>query len=219
MLVGAAKFEEGRDEGVAFVLDLTSSKRAEEVARESERRYREIQMELAHANRVATIGQLSSSIAHEINQPLSGVITNAETALLWLQGETPNIGQALAGLARIVRDGRRVNDVLGRIRAMIKKAPSPNDKVDINDAILEVIGLTHVEAIKSDVVVQTKLGQELPIIEGDKVQLQQVILNLTMNAIEAISAVDGGPKEVLISTANSESDGVIVGVRNSGARP
>ena len=217
VLVGAAKFEEGSDEGVAFVLDLTSSKRAEEVARESERRYREIQMELAHANRVATIGQLSSSIAHEINQPLSGVITNAETALLWLQGETPNIGQALAGLARIVRDGRRVNDVLGRIRAMIKKAPSPNDKVDINDAILEVIGLTHVEAIKNGVVVQTKLGQELPIIEGDKIQLQQVILNLTMNAIEAMSAVGGGPKEVLISTANSELDGVIVGVRDSGS--
>ena len=216
VLVGAARFEEGRDEGVGFVLDLTSSKRAEEAARESEQRYLEIQMQLAHANRVATIGELPSSIAHEINQPLSGVITNAETALLWLQAEMPNVGQAQAALTRIVRDGRRINDVIGRIRAMIKKAPSLKDKVDINEAILEVTGLTHGEAVKNGVLIHTQLGAELPVIEGDRVQLQQVILNLTMNAIEAMSAVDGEPKEVLISTANFDSDVVIIGVRDSG---
>ena len=216
VLVGAARFEEGRDEGVGFVLDLTSSKRAEEAARESEQRYLEIQMQLAHANRVATIGELPSSIAHEINQPLSGVITNAETALLWLQAEMPNVAQAQAALTRIVRDGRRINDVIGRIRAMIKKAPSLKDKVDINEAILEVTGLTHGEAVKNGVLIHTQLGAELPVIEGDRVQLQQVILNLTMNAIEAMSAVDGEPKEVLISTANFDSDVVIIGVRDSG---
>ena len=216
VLVGGARFEDGKDEGVAFVLDLTSSKKVEEAARESERRYRTVQMEMAHANRVAAIGQLSSSIAHEINQPLSGVITNAETASLWLQAQTPNVGQALAALARTVRDGRRINDVISRIRAMMKKAPAQKDKVDINEAILEVIGLTHGEALKNGVVVQSQFGEGLPVIEGDKVQLQQVILNLTMNAIEAMSAVDGGPKEILISTAKTEPNGIVVRVVDSG---
>jgi C4-dicarboxylate-specific signal transduction histidine kinase len=123
VLVGAARFEEGGSEGVAFVLDLSDSKRAEEAARESERRYREIQMELAHANRIATIGQLSASIAHEVNQPVAVTITNAQTALRWMSAQPPNMEKVRQALDRIVRDGNRAGDVIGRIRALINKAP------------------------------------------------------------------------------------------------
>ncbi len=191
-------------------------KKAEETARENEQQYRQIQMEVAHANRVAAIGQLSASIGHEINQPLSGVITNAETALLWLNGETPDVRQAVAGLSRVVRDGKRISDVVSQIRTLIKKSPPQKNSLDLNEAILEVVGLTHGEAVRNGVLVQTRLENRLPFIQGDKVQLQQVILNLTMNAVEAISAVDEEPREILISTTTTDSDIVIVGVRDSG---
>ena len=125
VLIGSARFEEGREQGVGLCARFASAREAEVKAHarvsSDTAKYR---WKLAHANRVATIGQLSSSIAHEINQPLSGVITNAQTASLWLQAESPNIAQALAALARIVRDGRRINDVISRIRAMIKKGAS-----------------------------------------------------------------------------------------------
>ena len=191
-------------------------KQAEETSRENERRYRQVQMEVAHANRVAAIGQLSASIGHEINQPLSGVITSAETASLWLNSQTPNLEEAQAALRRVVRDGKRVSDVVSRIRALIKKAPPQMDRLDINEVILEVVGLTHGEAVKNGVIIQTQLRKALPLIQGDKVQLQQVILNLTMNAVEAVSAIAGTPREVLISTARSKSGGIVVGVRDSG---
>jgi C4-dicarboxylate-specific signal transduction histidine kinase len=116
-------FEEDRNQGVSFVLDLTERKRAEAEARESERRYREMQMELAHANRVATTGQLTASIAHEVNQPIAAAVTNAQAALRWLDARPPDLDEVRQALARIVRDAHRAGDVIGRIRDLIKKAP------------------------------------------------------------------------------------------------
>jgi PAS domain S-box-containing protein len=215
VLVGAAKFKEGRDEGVAFVLDLTDSKRAEEAIRESEMRYREIQMELAHANRVATIGQLSSSIAHEVNQPIAATILNAQTALRQLSRQPPNIEKVRESLARIVEDGKRAGNVIGRIRELIKKAPSRRDWLDINETLLDVIGFTKGEVHKNSVSVHTQLAEALPLIQGDGVQLQQVTLNLIINAIEAMSTSDERSRDLHITTAKS-NDGVIVSVRDSG---
>src|SRR5208337_836691 len=141
VLLGVASLEEGENEGVEFVLDLTERKRAEAEARESERRYREMQMALAHANRVATMGQLTASIAHEVNQPIAAAVTNAQAALRWLGARPPDLEEVRQALARIVRDVNRAGDVIGRIRDLVKKAPPRTNSVDMNEAVREVIEL------------------------------------------------------------------------------
>jgi PAS domain S-box-containing protein len=216
VLVGAASFDQSGKQGVSFVLDLTERKRAEAEARESERRYREVQMEMAHANRVATMGQLTASIAHEVNQPIAAMVTNAEAARRWLNHRPANLEEAQQSLARIVKDGSRAGDVIGRIRELIKKTPPRKDGVDINEAIREVIELTRGEAVKTGVSVQMHLVEGLPLIHGDRVQLQQVMLNLIINAVEAMGSVRDGPRELLISTRQAEPGGVLVMVRDSG---
>ncbi|WP_041682067.1 AAA family ATPase [Cupriavidus sp. DF5525] len=215
VIVGAATFEASRKEGVAFVLDLTERKQAEERVRESERRYREVQTELAHANRVATMGQLTASIAHEVNQPIAATVTNAQAALRWLSAQPPNVEEVGQVLGRIIKDANRAGDVLGRIRELIRKTPPRKESVDINAAIREVIELTRGEATKSGAAVQTQLADGLPCIEGDRVGLQQVLLNLTINALEAMRGVSDGERELLISTGN-DTDCVLVTMRDSG---
>jgi len=216
VLIGVAAFEGSEDEGVGFVLDLTDRKKAERAVRESERQYHEAQIELAHANRVATMGQLTASIAHEVNQPITAAVTNARTALRWLRAQPPDIEEARQALDRIVKDGDRAREVVGRIRALVKKAPPRHDDLEINEAILEVIGLTRGEAVKNGVSVQTQLTEALPLVQGDRVQLQQVVLNLIINAIEAMSGVAEGARGLRVSTAKCKSDGVLVAVRDSG---
>ena len=195
--------------------DITERKRAEAEARENERRYREVQLELAHANRVATMGQLSASITHEVNQPITAAVTYALAARRWLSAEPPNFREVDDALSLIVKEGNRAGEVVGRIRALIKKAPARKDAVAINDAILEVIALTRTEAANNSVSVRTQLAEGLPRVQGDRVQLQQVLLNLIINAIEAMRDVGEEERELLISTRN-EPDGVSVEVRDSG---
>jgi PAS domain S-box-containing protein len=209
VLIGSAAFDEARDEGVTFVLDLTERKRAEAAARE-------VQLELAHANRVATMGQLSASIAHEINQPIGAAITYAQAGLSWLRAKPPNLEEALQALDSIVESSVRAGEVIDRIRALFKKAPIRNERLDINDGIREVIELTRGEVVKNDVSVQTDLADSLPLIHGDRVQLQQVVLNLIINAVEAMSGAGDGKRELLISTRGVAPQGVLVRVRDSG---
>jgi C4-dicarboxylate-specific signal transduction histidine kinase len=216
VLIGGTMFEKGRNQGVAFVLDLTERKRAEAEARESERRYREMQMELAHANRVATTGQLTASIAHEVNQPIAAAVTNAQAALRWLDARPPDLDEVRQALARIVRDAHRAGDVIGRIRNLIKKAPPRTNSVDMSEAVREVIELVRGEAVKNGVSLQMELRKGLPLIKGDRVQLQQVVLNLIINAVQAVGAIADGAREVLVTTAQADPDGVLVAVKDSG---
>ena len=206
----------GQEQGVAFVLDLTERKRAEENLRESERRYREAQAELAHVNRVTTMGQLTASIAHEVSQPIHAVAINAQAASLWLAAQPPDLEEVGKILARIVESSNRAGDVIGRIRALVKKAPQKKDRLEINGAIREVIELTRGETEKNGVSVRTQLADDLPLVQGDRVQLQQVILNLIVNAVQAMSGVGDGARELLISTGTAELDGVLVTVRDTG---
>ena len=215
VLIGGASFEERGHQGVAFVLDLTERKRSEAEASESERRYREVQMELAHVNRLATMGQLTASIAHEVKQPIAATVTNAQAALRLLESRSADLEEVQEALACIVGDGRRAGDVIDRLRALIKKAPPRKDRLEINGAIREVIELTRGEAVKNGVSVQMDLAEGLPFVQGDRVQLQQVILNLIINAFEAMS-VSEGAGELLISTRKAEKEGVLVAVRDSG---
>ena len=215
VLVGAVSFEDRSKEGAAFVLDLTERKRAEAEARDNERRHREMQMELAHANRLATMGQLTASIAHEVTQPIAAALTNAETALRWLGNQQPDLEEARQAIERIVNNTRRATGIVDRVRDLIKKAPARKDSLQINEAIEETIGLIGGEISKNRIRLQTRLEQNLPQIEGDRVQLQQVILNLIMNAVEAMSHMGEGARELLIST-EAEADGVLVRVSDSG---
>src|SRR5438876_2177178 len=205
VLVGGAAVGEEPQQAIAFVLDLSERKRAEAQARDAERRYRDMQMELAHANRVATMGQLTASIAHEVKQPIAATVSNAQAALRWLGRQPPDLEEVRQALAHIVQDGKRAGDVVGRIRDLIKKAPPREDRLDINEAVREVIELTRSEAAKSGVRVCTELADRLSLIQGDRVQQQQVMLNLIINAVEAMSGVSDGPRELLISTGASDA--------------
>jgi signal transduction histidine kinase len=195
---------------------LTERKRAEENLRESERRYREAQMALAHANRVMTMGQLTASIAHEVNQPIAATVTNAYAALRWLGSHAPDLEEVRQALDTIIKDGNRAGDVIGRIRALIKKVPPRHDRLDINEAILEVIEVTRSELLRNGVSLQTELAKGLPLIRGDRIQLQQIVLNLIMNSVEAMSEASKGSRDLLISTAEDISNGVLVAVRDTG---
>src|SRR6267142_439701 len=180
-----------------------------------ERQYREALMALAHANRVTTMGQLTASITHEVNQPITAAITYALAARRFLRAEPPNFREVDHALSLIVKEGRRAGEVVERVRALVKKVPARKDVVAINDAILEVIALTRAEAANNNVSVRTQLAEGLPRVQGDRVQLQQVLVNLIINAIEAMRDVGDEERELLISTRN-EPDGVSVEVRDSG---
>jgi len=216
VLVGAALFEERGDEGVAFVIDLTNRKNAEEAVRDSERRYMQVQTELAHANRLAAMGQLSASIAHEINQPIGSAITYANAASSWLRAQPPNLEEVQQALGFIVESGVRAGEVIDRIRALVKKAPPLKAPLNINEAILEVIALIRGELAKNGISAKTQLADSLPPVWADRVQLQQVVLNLLLNAIEAMSGMTEGARELLIRTEQTHSDAVLVSVQDSG---
>jgi PAS domain S-box-containing protein len=216
VLLGGATFGSREDHGVAFVLDLTERKQVEENLRQSERRQQKAQMELAHVNRVATMGQLTASVAHEVNQPIAAAVTSAEAGLNWLTARPPDLEEIRDAFERVIKAGNQAGGVIHRIRDIVKKVPVQKATLDINETLLETIALTGGELPRHRISLQTELATDLPKMWGDRVQLQQVILNLIMNAIEALSGADEGPREVLISTNRYESDGVLVAVRDSG---
>jgi len=209
VLIGGATFEQGGNEGVAFVLDLTERKRAAEALRES-------QEALARANRATTLGMLGASIVHEVNQPLGAIAASAAAGLRWLSAQPPDLDKARRSLERIVNDSRRASGVVGRLRALVKRQEPRKDRVDLNEAILEVLALTDDAVRRNDILVETSLAADLPTVEGDRIQIQQIVLNLVVNAIEAMSAVDGRRRQLAIGSAREDANAVRVEVRDSG---
>jgi C4-dicarboxylate-specific signal transduction histidine kinase len=181
-----------------------------------ERRYREMQMELARVNRVTTIGQLTASITHEVNQPLAATRNNLTAALNFLDRTPPDLVEVREALASAVKDNDRASTVVGRVRALMQKAPTQTDSINVNEAVREVLELTHGEALKHGVSVRTQLADGLPLIQGDRVQLQQVVLNLILNAVQAMGGVADRTREVLITTSQTEPNEVCLGVRDTG---
>jgi PAS domain S-box-containing protein len=188
------------------VIDITERKRAEEA-------FRTAQIELAHVTRVATLGEMTASIAHEINQPLGALVNNAGACLGWLDAE--NLEEARNSVALVMDDAQRASEIITGIRALVKKAPPQKDWLDINQIIREVIGLGQSEVQRNHVALETQLSDDMPLVFADRIQLQQVMLNLMMNAIEAMTQVTT-PRELLISSGADDSKSVLVVVRDSG---
>ena len=174
------------------------------------------QAELAHVTRVATLGEMTASIAHEVNQPLAAVVTNANACLRWLAHQPPDLAEARQAVGRIIKEGNRASDVIGRIRALVKKAPPRKDWVDINEIILDVIALSRSELHRNRVSFKPQLSNDLPLVLADRIQLQQVVLNLIMNGLEAMTELVDRSPELQVASARQESGGVLVSVRDSG---
>jgi C4-dicarboxylate-specific signal transduction histidine kinase len=179
-------------------------------------RLRDVETQLAHVDRLAAIGQLAGSIAHEVKQPIGAMIINAQTGRRWLDHGPPDLEKVGQVLNQIAKNGQHASEVIDRISALIKKTPLRKDRLEINGAIREVIELTHGEAVKNGVSVQSELADGLPLVQVDRVQLQQVMLNLILNSVEALSGIREGERKVLIGTVKDESHSVLVTVRDSG---
>jgi PAS domain S-box-containing protein len=192
------------------ITDVTEQKRAEEALRQA-------QAELAHVSRVTTLGEMAASIAHEVDQPLSGVVINATASLRFLNNARPNLDEVRDGLQAISRDGQRASDVIARIRALARRSATRKEPLDINEVIREVVVLADGEVRRTRARLRTELAGNLPRVIGDPVQLQQVVLNLLLNGLESMQAVVGRPRELGISTHSEANDQVRVEVRDSGA--
>jgi signal transduction histidine kinase len=192
--------------------DVTALMRAQE----EHKKLRELETDLAHMNRLTMMGELAASLAHEIMQPIGSALNNARAALNFLDKQPPDLGEVKEALGCVVGNADLAVVIVDRIRDHIKKAPPRKHRFDLNEAINEVIVLARSVIAKNGVSVQTRLTEGLPPVEGDRVQLQQVILNLILNAVEAMSAVDEGARELLISTEQSRTNGVLVAERDSG---
>lgn len=177
----------------------------------------EAQSQLAHVVRVTTLGELAASIAHEVNQPLAAAVINGNACLEWLAAHPPNFGEARRAAALLVEDTHRASHILAQVRALTKGSTSEKGPVDINKTILATVALIDGEIQRNEVSLRTQLSNDLPIIDGDRVQLQQVILNLILNGIEAMNLVAAGPRDLVISSANSDSNGVLISIQDSGA--
>ena len=209
VMARASRDESGNLEFIGAVMDVTTTKRAEDELHRA-------QADLAHVARVTTLGELTASIAHEVNQPVAAMKINANAGLRWLATQPPDLGEARQALGGIIEEATRAREVIDRIRALASKAPPRNDRLDVNDIVRDVIALTRSEVQRNRVALQTGLAGDLPPISGDRVQLQQVVLNLIINAIEALNEASDGPRELLVGTGKNGSDGVFVAVSDSG---
>src|SRR5438445_7154040 len=194
---------------VAFVVDLRERKAAEEAL------LRALE-ELARVTRVSTVGELAASIAHEINQPLAAVATYAGAALLWLLHDPPELERARDALRCTIHEGEHAGDIVSRVRALLKKAPPRTEAVEIDEVILEVLDLSRNELQRNGISIRTQLATGKPLVHGDRIQLQQLVLNLVLNAVDAMSEPGGAPRELSISSRREGANEVLVEVRDSG---
>ena len=185
-------------------------------AHEEHERLRQLESDLAHMNRLSMMGELAASLAHEIAQPIAAARNNSRASIHFLDRSPPDLGQVREALACVVNDADRAGDIIDRIRDHIKKAPSRKERFDLNKAINEVVALAGSAITTNGVSVRTRLAKALLPVQGDRVQLQQVVLNLILNAVEAMSTVEAGPRELLIGTEQTQTSGVLVSVRDSG---
>jgi PAS domain S-box-containing protein len=202
--------------GRRFLLKVARNISDRVQAEQERERLRELEADLAHIQRVSLMGELAASIAHEVNQPLSGVVSNASACLRWLAGDVPNLDEAREAAGRIVRDGKRAGEVVARVRALTRRAATPTETLDLNQIIQEVVALVGDEAGRKGAIIRTQFAGDLAPVAGDRVQLQQVVLNLVMNAIEAMSGVSGRAREVIVTTRDVEAHDVQVTVEDSG---
>jgi C4-dicarboxylate-specific signal transduction histidine kinase len=209
IVIEAVGLDPENREFVGTVMDVTERKRAEEVARKA-------QAELAHVTRVATMGELTASIAHEVNQPLTAAVNSASACLRWLAAN--EVEEARQSTSRVIASVRRAAEIIAGIRAFAKKAPPQQEPLDLNEAIGEAIAMVRTELHANNVSLQTQFANHLPLVKGDRVQLEQVMLNLIINAIEAMAELEEDPRMLMVSSEGSgcNSEHVIVGVRDSG---
>jgi PAS domain S-box-containing protein len=205
----ATRDQDGQSEYMASVQDVTARSLAEEARDKA-------QSELANVARVMSLGALTASIAHEVNQPLSGIITNASTCLRMLAADPPQLEGARETARRTIRDGNRMSEVIARLRALFRKKEPTTESVNLNDAVLEVIALSIVELQKNRVMLRPELADDLPLVTGDRVQLQQVILNLLRNGSDAMSTVEDRPRQLVIRTERDDGDRVRLTVQDAG---
>ncbi|HVQ39902.1 MAG TPA: PAS domain S-box protein, partial [Pyrinomonadaceae bacterium] len=201
--------ENGQMEYIGAVQDVTERRLSEEALSE-------VRSELAHMTRVTSLGALTASIAHEVNQPLAGIITNAGTCLRMLDADPPNVDGARQTAQRTIRDGHRASDVITRLRALFSKRDATTEAVDLNEAIREVIALSRSELQRSQVISRLELADDLPQVTGDRVQLQQVVLNLLLNAADAMTGIDDHPRRLIVRTERDEGDHVRLSVQDAG---
>jgi NO-binding membrane sensor protein with MHYT domain/signal transduction histidine kinase len=200
--------ESGSMEFVGAVMDVTGRKRAEEELHRA-------QADLARVNRVTTMGELTASLAHEVNQPIGAAVTDASTCLRWLAADTPNLEEARAAATRVVTDGRRAAEIISRVRLMFKKGTAERELVDVNEVVREMIILLQREAARHSISVRTGLSADLPPVIGDRVQLQQVMMNLIMNSIDAMKDVEG-TRELVINSRQTENEQIQISVMDTG---
>jgi signal transduction histidine kinase len=209
--------ESGELEFVGALMDVTAVKEAEGKIKLAEEALRQAQADLAHVNRVTTMGELTASIAHEVNQPLSAIAANGHACLRWLSADRPNLAKAREAAERIIRDGQDAGEIVRRVRALFRRTPGEKDVLDLNEVIGEVLRLLRGDAGKRGIAVETDLDKELPSVVADRIQLQQVVLNLVLNGIEAMDQVADHPKTIFIRSAWERPNAAVVEVRDNGA--
>jgi PAS domain S-box-containing protein len=209
LVAQAVRNQSGQLEFNGTLMDVTAAKRAEADLRKA-------QADLANVARVTTLGELAASIAHEVNQPLTAVVSNAEAARRWLDGSTPNLDEARAAVESIIKSGHRAGEITRRVRAMLNKTDTQKTPLDINDVVNEAIALVRHELFSQQVLLRTELAADLPRINGDRIQLQQVIVNLAINGIEAMQPVTVRPRELVIQTHQDQAHHVLIAVKDCG---